>query len=198
MRAGEMRTNAAVILTARVSLACITVLALAALTASSRATELNVTWVDGYDLDNSPAAAAAFPGNEIVVAVTVESALPARWNTLHPSQPGSMAFIFTPVRVRVDEVLRGVPVLVNGEMTIRQLGGRVGNDEFVVADAVPSSDLQTGCRLILFLGEQREIGGILAATPNMAYVVDTQGFATSTDGRWAIELSLFKSLITND
>jgi hypothetical protein len=155
-----------------------------------------LTYADGYPLDDSPAAAAAFEGNEIVVLAEVIQTLPARWNT-GESRRGDLAFIYTPVRVRVLDVFRGAPRLEEQIMVIRRLGGRVGDEELVVAeDLAPASLSAPGNRVLLFLGEQRDVGdGLQAATPNMVYVVDTSGRAVSTDGGHIITLDAFRVLI---
>jgi hypothetical protein len=154
-----------------------------------------ITYADGYPLDDSPAAAAAFEGNEIVVLAEVLETLPARWNT-GQSRRGELAFIYTPVRVKVLEVLRGAPRVDSHVMFIRHLGGRVGDDELVVSEHVaPESLAEPGIRVLLFLGEQRDVGdGLEAATPNMVYVVDTSGRAVSADGH-TITLDEFRVLI---
>lgn len=158
----------------------------------------NVTWVDGYDLDHTPEAAVAFAGNEIVVLADVEEVLPARWNTASRDQPGSIAFIFTPVRVKVIEVLRGSPRLEGGSMIVRRLGGRVDGEEFIFSENVAPRGLEPGKRLLLFLGPQDDLGeGLDAATPNMAYVVDDGGNAQSSDGRWSLEVGAFRRLFDN-
>jgi hypothetical protein len=115
---------------------------------------LTTTYADGYDLDNSPTAAAAFPGNQIIVVADIGTALPARWSA-NAGKVGAMSYIFTPVVVNVVEVLRGAPRLTNGQLTIRKLGGQVGTEAFVVAD-VPAG-LDPGNRVILFLGDQRTL-----------------------------------------
>lgn len=155
------------------------------------------TWVDGYGLDNAPEAAVSFPGNEIVLLAEVSSTLPARWNTASRSEPGSGAFIYTPIRVRVLEILRGAPRLEDGEMMIRRLGGRVGDEEFVFSPDIAPRGLEPGNRVLLFLGEQRDVGdGLDAATPNMAYVVDVSGLARSSDGRNSLDLDSFRALLS--
>jgi hypothetical protein len=94
-------------------------------------------------------------------------------------------------------VFRGAPRLEEQIMVIRRLGGRVGDEELVVAeDLAPASLSAPGNRVLLFLGEQRDVGdGLQAATPNMVYVVDTSGRAVSTDGGHIITLDAFRVLI---
>ncbi len=160
------------------------------------ASALNVVLVDGYEVDNSPISAASFPGNRIVVVADVVAVLPARWNASSRTEPDSPSFIFTPVRVHVIELLRGELRAEAGELIIRRLGGRVGDDEFVFSPDIMPGGLEPGNRVLLFLGEQRDLGdGLDAATPNMAYVVDAGGNATTSDGRWSIDLAKFKQLI---
>lgn len=155
---------------------------------------LTTTYADGYDLDNSPAAAATFPGNKIIVVADISSVLPARWN-VDAAKAGSMRFIFTPVVVNVVEVLRGAPRLTNGQLTIRKLGGQVGADVFVVAD-LPAG-IEPGNRVILFLGDQRDLGdGLDAATPNMLYTLDKTGAALSSDGLWSTDVAAFRAMLS--
>jgi hypothetical protein len=155
---------------------------------------LTTTYADGYDLDNSPTAAAAFPGNQIIVVADIGTALPARWSA-NAGKVGAMSYIFTPVVVNVVEVLRGAPRLTNGQLTIRKLGGQVGTEAFVVAD-VPAG-LDPGNRVILFLGDQRDLGdGLDAATPNMAYRLDKTGVAVSSDAKWSIDMANFRALVS--
>lgn len=147
----------------------------------------------GFQLDDSPKAAAAFPGNEIVVLAEIEEALPATWNT-DLRDGGNFSFIFTPLRITVKEILRGEPRLLNDTMLIRRLGGRVGDDELIVSDDVVPPGLVPGNQVLLFLGEQRTIARMDAATPNMAYVVDANGVAHGSRGV-SIDLAVFRSLI---
>jgi hypothetical protein len=155
-----------------------------------------VYFADGYDLEHSPSAAAAFPGNEIVVLAYVGEALPARWN-MDSRTDGDLAFIFTPMQVSILEVLRGEPRLINETMIIRRLGGRVGDEELIVSDSIAAGGLVRGNRVLLFLGSQRDIGGIDAATPNMAYVLNDKDIATSSDGQFSIGLEDFRALIAS-
>jgi hypothetical protein len=129
----------------------------------------------------------------IVVLGVIDEALPARWNTEVRDGP-SFAFIFTPLRITVLEVLRGDPRLKDGTMVIRRLGGRVGDEELVVSDDVVPPGLVPGNLVLLFLGEQQEIAGVDAATPNMAYIVDAGGTAANASGV-SIDLAEFRSLI---
>ncbi|TAJ99165.1 MAG: hypothetical protein EPO36_12795 [Chloroflexota bacterium] len=155
-----------------------------------------VTWVDGYELNDSPAAAASFPGNEIVVVADVVEELSARWNSSEPAEPGAPAFIFTPVRVRVVEVLRGAPRLQGGEIVIRRLGGRIGDQEFIFDPGLVPPGLEPGNRVLIFLGEQRDLGdGLDSSTPNMVYIIDTDGNVESADGRWSVDLGAFRELV---
>lgn len=107
-----------------------------------------------------------------------------------------MRYIFTPVVAKVVEVLRGTPKLTDGQLIIRKLGGQVGTEAFVVSD-VPAG-IEPGNRVILLLGEQRDLGdGLDAATPNMLYVVDKTGVARSSDGMWSIDLATFRAMLTS-
>lgn len=158
--------------------------------------DLNVTYMDGYPLDRPPGAAAAFSGNEIIVVAQVTELLPSRWNTASPS-PTKLAFIFTPTRVGVREVLRGSPRLDNGTMVVRQLGGQVGDDKYVAADDI-STPLALRSEYVLFLGEQRDLGdGLDAATPNLAYLLDATDIARSADGEWKIDLAGLRTMIAS-
>jgi hypothetical protein len=151
----------------------------------------NVTYADGYDVDRSPNSAVGFSGNSIVVIADVVGMLPAQWNTPTPGRD-KLSFIFTPMRVKVREVLLGSPRLQDGEMIVRKLGGRVGDDEFVVSTSIDSANLTVGQRVLLFLGSQQVLNSVDAATPNIVYLVDDSGLATSLDGSWSLDLSWFR------
>jgi hypothetical protein len=158
------------------------------------ASELNTLYVQGYGLDNSPQAAASFPANDIVVISEVESALDPQWSGGRTSDAAT--FIFTPIRIRVLEVLRGSPRLQGGGMIVRRLGGRIGDTEYVFSEEMAPAGLEPGNVAVLFLGAQRDLGdGYDAATPNMLYMIDTQGRARSSDGRWTIDLASFRELL---
>jgi hypothetical protein len=153
-------------------------------------------FVDGYSLDNSPQAAAAFPGNDIVVLAEVEGVLPPQWSNAQRTGPDSAVFIFTPIRVRVLDILRGSPRLQDGVMTVRRLGGRIGEAEYVFSEELAPSGLEPGNIVLLFLGEQRDLGdGHDASTPNMLYTVDAAGVARSSDGRWSLDLESFRAVL---
>jgi hypothetical protein len=152
---------------------------------------VNITYADGYDLDRSPTSAVSFPGNSIVVIGDVVEALPPQWNTSAPGRE-TLSFIFTPMRVAVREVLRGSPRLDNGAMIVRKLGGRVGDEELVVSTSIDAANLAVGQRVLLFMGPQRVLNSLDAATPNMVFLVDSRGVATSVDGRWSLDTSWFR------
>lgn len=195
----KTRTTAVVLVWATVLLA-IGVAWLGAGVASRSGTDTNgsithITYMDGYPLDNSPSAAVSFAGNETIVLAQVIEVLSPRWNVKAGARPAALAFIFTPVRVKVLEVLRGVPRLDDGAMIVRQLGGRVDQDEFVASTDV-AAHLTLGSRFVLFLGEQRDLGdGLDAVTPNIAYLVDDVGMARSADGHWEIDLQGLQAII---
>jgi len=155
----------------------------------------NVTYADGYELDLSPDQVVEFDRNVIVVVADVVETLAPQWNTESPGR-GSLSFIFTPLKVKVLEVLRGDPRLDGGTMIVRKLGGRVGPDELVVSSSFSSSHLEVGQRVLLFLGRQLVLNSLDAATPNAIYIVDERGYATSVDGRWILDLEWFRDRIS--
>jgi hypothetical protein len=152
--------------------------------------------VEGYPLDNSPQAAAAFPGNKVVLLAVVEATLDPAWVNASRAAPDAAAFIYTPIRVRVLEVLRGAPRLQSGTLIVRHLGGRIGDTEYVFSDEMAPLGLDPGNLVLLFLGEQRDLGdGRDGVTPNMLYVVDRTGIARSSDQRWSLDIGAFQALI---
>jgi hypothetical protein len=93
---------------------------------------------------------------------------------------------------------------INGNMnqSLRKVDVRTivvhefGHSSGLTQDLAPASLSAPGNRVLLFLGEQRDVGdGLQAATPNMVYVVDTSGRAVSTDGGHIITLDAFRVLI---
>lgn len=157
---------------------------------------MHVYHADGYPLDDAPAAAAAFPGNEIVVIGEIMDELPARWNVAGGMSVDRFAFIYTPLRVDVSAVITGTPRLDGSTMVIRRLGGRVGDDELIVAQDIAPAGLVIGTRVLLFLGEQRDVGdGLVAATPNMTYFLDSNDVATSASGLYSVGLEAFAELV---
>lgn len=148
-----------------------------------------VRTVSGYPLDDAPAAAAAFPGNRVVVLGTVAAIGHARWS----SADRDAGHIYSPVRVDVIEVLKGdVP---SSSVTVRSLGGEADGVRMEFFDSVPLADVAVGTRVLLFLsGESAGDGGPTGF--NMAYLVEPDGGATSFPGaQHSIPLDDFRTLI---
>lgn len=140
-----------------------------------------------YPLDNAPAAAAAFPGNRVVIIGTVAAVEPAYWG----GPERDAARIYTPVRIDVIDVLKGeLPATV----IVRSPGGDVDGVRMEVLDGITIADLRPGSSVLLFLSAPAGDGGPTAV--NMAYVIDPHGRATSfPDGRHTIGLADFRRLI---
>lgn len=149
---------------------------------------------DGYPLDDSPEQAAIFSGNALIVRGTVQAQEADRWST--PDESVAMRFIYSPVRLRVDQVLRGSQPL-GSQLLVRAIGGQVGGERFVYRDAPPKSVFEPGRQLLLFLTEPRDTGdGIVAGTPNMVYVVNGDGTVSTPDGEHKVTLARMLELIS--
>jgi hypothetical protein len=144
----------------------------------------------GYELDDSLSAMTSFTGNSDIVSGHVVGADPARWNTVDGAAPsddaaaGGLYFVFTPVHVAVDEVLRGDRTLANTEIVVRRWDGTVGDTAFVTEDGQPSTVLLGAQSVVLFLQPQHELNdGRHDRIPNAAYVLDAQsGELANADG----------------
>lgn len=147
--------------------------------------------VSGYTPNHDPVAAVGFPGSSLVVVGTIEAHQPAREaNKDHP-----MRMIYTPVRVRVTEVLKG-NAQVGSIVIVRGIGGRVGDTVFEVEDIPSIRDLAVGERVLLFLADARDIGdGLIARTPEFVYSVDAQDVAHHRDTGVVAPLAEFKRLL---
>jgi hypothetical protein len=151
-----------------------------------------VLTMSGYGLDDNPSAAAAFPGNVVVVLGTVDHYAQAHWNTNDASSP--MRAIFTPVVVKVDSVLKGS---APSSITVRVFGGQVGNVvQKVTPDLVDLNDVAVGRRVLLFLGAENTIAdGSRGYTVNQAFNVDQSGQVTSADLKHTISIDEFSRLV---
>lgn len=149
---------------------------------------------DGYPLDDSPEQAAIFPGNAMIVLGTVQAQEADRWST--PDRTARNRFVYSPVRVRVDQVVRG-PQPLRSDLVVRAIGGEVGAERYVFEDAPPKSVFESGRQLLLFLTEPRDTGdGIVAVTPNMVYVVNGDGTVSTPDGEHKVTLARMLELIS--
>lgn len=149
---------------------------------------------DGFSLDDSPEQAAIFPGNAMIVLGTVQAQEADRWST--PDRTARNRFIYSPVRVRVDQVVRGSQPL-SSDLVVRAIGGEVGAESYVFEDAPPKSVFESGRQLLLFLTEPRDTGdGIVAGTPNMVYIVNGDGTVSTPDGEHKVTLARMLELIS--
>jgi len=127
-----------------------------------------------FDLDTSLAEMVAFPSNAIVVRGRVVGADPARWNTpdgAEPSVQRPMHYVFTPVRVRVTEVLAGSHLRAGQTFTTRRYDGKVGSVRF--AEEHGASPLRPGRDVVLFLQAPQPLNdGRADLIANAVYVVD--------------------------
>lgn len=148
---------------------------------------------DGFSLDDSSEQAAIFPGNAMIVLGTVQALEADRWST--PDRSARNRFIYSPVRVRVDQVVRS-PQPLRSDLVVRAIGGEVGAERYVFEDAPPKSVFESGRQLLLFLTEPRDTGdGIVAVTPNMVYVVNGDGTVSTPDGEHKVTLARMLELI---
>jgi hypothetical protein len=140
--------------------------------ASAAAVEqVTTSYLDGYELDPSLAAAAVFPGNELVFEARVVGQDAARKVTPNGME-GNLTYIYTPVRVQVVKVMKGK--LTPGQaLTVRALGGTVGGERTVSRLSPDPSEYSAGRRLVLMTAQPVDAGdGLTAVTPNYSLGVD--------------------------
>jgi hypothetical protein len=124
-----------------------------------------VRQMDSYPLDDSPDAAATFPGNKVILRGHIAAFLPAQWS----SADHETGHIYTPVRILVDEVVRGS--IPGTEVVVQSLGGSVDDVTMEFSDAPTLTELPMGSEVLLFLSAT-DTGSGLPPTPNMAYTID--------------------------
>lgn len=174
----------------------------AALMISSSASGTGVKQVirpGSYELDTSLAAMTEFEGNADVVVADVTAVEPARWNTVDGKAPADplaeLSFIFTPVRVRVVDVLRGDTALGGREITVRRFDGTVGGTTFEPHSG-PNVALRDGQRVVLFLQEDHPLDdGRTDRIPNAAYLLRQDGTLVGPEGPAGETLSALRGLL---
>lgn len=155
----------------------------------------NVVTIAGYPLDDTPALAASYPGNRLVIVGTVDEHRSPRRSLPEADPEAGIGFVYTPVRVVIEQVLLG-----NAEpgqrIVVRGLGGVLGDTQYVVDDVPSVADFPVGERVLIFLGEARDTSdGSIAQTPHLVYRVNADNTVTSSDGDVSIALDAFAALI---
>jgi hypothetical protein len=146
--------------------------------------------VSGSSLADDPRSAIDFPTNELAIVGIVQAHQPTR--EAHANKPDWL--IYTPVVVSVSEVLFG-DAKAGDTLVVRGLGGRVGKTQFVVEDMPAISDLAIGQRVLLFLLRPLDAGdGLVAQTPNFAYLLDDEDVAHSGVSDTEASLENFRQL----
>lgn len=139
-----------------------------------------------------------FAGTPLVVLATAVSAGEVRWNGPggeRPTDTSKPAFLWTPVDVKVDRVLRGGELLDGDELTVRILGGTKDGVTVDFSEFEPPAVPDAGTQMLLFLNPPVDAGdGVLAATPNHAYIV-AGGVATASNGSHEVALAELVSLV---
>lgn len=152
-----------------------------------------VRTVDAYPLDESPLAAAAFTGNQVVVLGKVVEIGSVR--EVRRAGRGDISLVYSPVEVEVERVVRALTSLPK-TITVRAYGGQVGNTMTEVNDLASRDDLAVGSRVLLFLASAVDVGdGVLAYAPNIVYRVNALGQARSQGDRHSIDLDAFITMI---
>ncbi len=127
---------------------------------------------NAYPLDDSPAAAAAFPGNSLILRGRIAGVGEPTWT----SSDHDIGHIYTPVTLEVEEVLRG-PAPSGRDVIVQSLGGTVGDIDMEFSDSPALAALPVESELVVFMAAP-EPGSFEPAAPNMVYRVDG-GVATS-------------------
>lgn len=97
-----------------------------------------------------------------ILVGTVVQVLPARWTTpdgQRPARPctGPPHFgIVTPVRIRVEQVVKGQ--IVTADITVDAFGGTIGQDRYFYVDRDNPTVFQVNERVIVFLNKNSIIG----------------------------------------
>lgn len=103
---------------------------------------------------SSPGLQVQVPSSQIIILGTITELLPARWSTpdgQRPSNPCGVVqppfpYIYTPVRVTVEQVLKGT--ITTTEIEVQLLGGTVGQDRRFNLSEAPA---ELGQRAVLFI-----------------------------------------------
>lgn len=161
----------------------------------------NIVTQAGYPLPNDLESMVSFDyGNTSIATVTVIREEPARWNSPDGTAPadyrsGGIHFIYTPVRVRVDSVIRGSDISEGDEITVRRYEGTVG-DVTYVWEGGPSQALLEGQRAVVFLDPVAEPDdGTGHRVPNAAYRLEEDRTLVSADGDYRDTLDRLLSLV---
>jgi hypothetical protein len=143
----------------------------------------------GFELDQSLAEMVRLPSNEDIVAGHVTAVRQARWNTQdgYAPQPGAAGpyYVYTPVEVTLDGILRGTDYVAGRTITVRRYDGTVGDTTYVSEDGRPSCALQQGQRVVLFVQSPHPLNdGRNDVIANAAYSIGAgpDGVLTAGDG----------------
>jgi hypothetical protein len=140
--------------------------------------EVTVTTIDGFALQGDPKSAIEFSGNDQIFSGTVVGlGSPRKVTTVTPAGDKS-SYIYTPVLVEVDQVLKGDRENLGKQVTIRVIGGQVGKERTVSELNPAPAAYRDGMKVVLFTQDFVDAGdGLSAATPNFSYARDEAGNA---------------------
>jgi hypothetical protein len=129
--------------------------------------------ISGYPLQGDPKSAVEFDGNEaIFTAEVVGREAPRKYERV--TETGDvLEYAYTPILVKIGQIFKGSQLKQDGVVTIRILGGQVGNEKWVSDIAPAPEQFADGMKLVLFTGKFRDADdGMGAATPNFTFVED--------------------------
>lgn len=121
----------------------------------------------------------------VIIIGSIREVLPARWNTAdgqRPANPRDLRAgfsIFTPVRVDVEQYLKGERP--EREFFVYSPGGTVGSDS-VRREPTARHPLRPGARVLMFLEPRRRTPTLLDARP-LWDIVGVDYYILSADGR---------------
>jgi hypothetical protein len=139
---------------------------------------LAVTDLDGYELQGDPKSTIEYSGNKLIFFGEVVGQRPPRKADRATPDGDRVAYVYTPITVKVDLVFKGDRGIIGREVAIRVIGGRVGKEKTVTHLNPEPAAYRPGLKLFLFTQDFVDVGdGLSAATPNFSYAVDGAGNA---------------------
>jgi hypothetical protein len=154
---------------------------------STHLTSRRVIDASGYELDDTAVEMVRFPDNADIVQGHVLSAGAARWNTQSgtapdPSQGQSgLYYIYTPMSVAIDAVLKGSDQSAGQVITVRRYGGEVDGTVLSLENN-STALLQTSEQVVVFLQAPHELNdGSADRVANAVYSLTPDGMLMNVE-----------------
>lgn len=132
------------------------------------------TTLSGYELQGDPASAISYGGNTNILSGELTGNGSPRKVDRVTEAGDRIAYIYTPVMVKVTEVYKGDRAMIGTTVAVRALGGQIGREKTVSETSPPPEAYRPGMKVYLFAPDFVDAGdGLVAATPNFTFAEDS-------------------------